>query len=251
MFFFLRHRRLYDRGCFISAMMQTKKESTTDMLLLEDGTFNKLPDHIHQAFELLRNNRPSKMHILRALVYIVSLESGFHTVDSTEPFNNKSGCFNIANVKKNINFVSDISQDETVLIKLALTDSDTDNSYKLLTREMGDGLCITFSYGNHSGKSAYFSASRFVLRAALKDPPKCFNNLKELSFKLKENIFTPVRNYFLQSNNESFPSLIGLPSEVVWMIFNKINRVSLQNLSRTCMQMNNEIKSFKNSRSNV
>lgn len=231
--------------------MQTKKESTTDMLLLEDGTFNQLPTHIHRSFELVRNNRPSKMHILRALVYIVSLESGFHTVDRTEPFNNKSGCFNIENVKKNINFVSEISQDETVLIKLALTDSDTDNSYKLMTREIGDALIITFSYGNHSGKSYYLSASRYVLTATLKDPPKCFYNLKELSFKLKENIFTPVRNYSLESNNESFPSLIGLPSEVVWMIFNKINKRSLQSLSITCMQMNDEIKSFKNSRSNV
>lgn len=246
----MRHRRLDDRGCFISAMMQAKKESTTDMLLLQDGTFNQLPTHIHRAFECLRNNRPSKMHILRALVYIVSLESGFYTVDSTEPFNNKSGCFNIVNVKKNIDFVSKLSQDETVLTKLALTDVD-DCNYKLLTREIGDALCITFSYGNRPGKSIYLSASRYVLSATLKDPPKCFNNLNELSFKLKETIFTPIRNNSLESNNESFPSLIGLPSEVVWMVFNKLNQISLQNLSKTCMQMNNEIKNYRDSRFNV
>lgn len=241
----MRHRRLYDRGCFLSAMMQAKKESSTDMLLLEDGTFNELPTHIHRTFESLRNNRPSKMHILRALVYIVSLESGFHTVDRSELFDNKSGCFNISNVRKNIKFVNEIPQDETVLMKLALTDSATDNNYKLLTREIGDALCITFSYGSHPGKSAYLSASRYVLNATLKEPPKCFNNLKELSFKLKEFIFTPVRNVALESNTESFPSLIGLPSEVVWMVFNKLSKLSLQNLSRTCMQMNSEIKNYR------
>lgn len=228
---------------FISAMMQAKNESTTDMLLLEDGTFNELPTHIHRAFECLRNNRPNKMHILRALVYIVSLESGFHIIDRTEIFNNKSGCFNILNVKKNIKFVSEMSQDETVLIKLALT--ETDNNYKLLTREIGDALCITFSHGNNPGKSLYVSASRYVLNATLKEPSKCFNNLKELSFKLKEFLFTPIRNCSLESNSESFPSLIGLPAEVVWMIFNKLNKRSLQNLSRTCMQMNSEIKNFR------
>lgn len=242
----LRRHVFMTRGYFISAMMQAKNESTTDMLLLEDGTFNELPTHIHRAFVSLRNNRPSKLHILRALVYIVSLESGFHKVDRTEIFNNKSGCFNIANVKKNIEFVSEMSQDETVLIKLALTATDTDNNYKLLTREIGDALCITFSYGNNPGKSVYVSASRYVLNATLNDPPKCFNNLKELSFKLKEFIFAPIRNYSLERNNESFPSLIGLPAEVVWMIFNKLNKRSLQNLSRTCMQMNSEIKNYRN-----
>lgn len=226
--------------------MQAKSRSTTDMLLLEDGTFKELPEHIHQALASLRIKRPSKMHILRALVYIVSLESGFHTVDSTETFNNKSGCFNIVNVKKYIGHVNDISQDETVLIKLSLTDTSTDNNYfKLLTREIGDALCITFSCGNQPGKSIYMSASRYVLNATLNEPTKCLNNLKELSFKLKEFIFTPIRNNSLASNNESYPSLIGLPSEVVWMVFNKLNRLSLRNLSQTCMQMNNEIKNYK------
>lgn len=237
----MRHRRLYDRGCFISAMIET----TTDILLLEDGTFNELPTHIHRAFESLRNNRPNKMHILRALVYIVSLESGFHTVDNTETFDNKSGCFNIFNVKKNIKFINEMSQDETISIKLAFTETATDNNYKLLFREIGDALCITFSYRNQPGKSIYLSASRYVLSATLKEPPKCFNNLRELSFKLKEFIFTPIRNNSLESNSESFPSLIGLPSEVVWMIFNKLNRNSLLNLAKTCMQMNSEIKNFR------
>ncbi len=231
--------------------MQAKKaktESTTNMLLLEDGTFSALPTHIHQAFKSLQNKRPNKMHILRVLVYIVSLESGFHTVDRTEPFDYKSGCFNIENVKKNIRFINEISQEETVLIKLSLTESTTDNNYKLLTREIGDALCITLSNGNQPGKSIYLSASRYVLNATLKEPAKCFNNLKELSFKLKELIFTPIRNRSLESNTESFPSLIGLPSEVVWMIFKKSNKESLQNLSKTCMQMNSEIKNFKDFR---
>lgn len=242
-------RRLYDIGCFLSAMMETnKQESTTDMLLLEDGTFDALPIHIHRAFEALRYKRPSKMHILRALVFIISLESGFHTLHKVIDFNHKTGCFNKINVEENIKFVCEISQDETVLIKLGLNESE--NTYKLLTREIGDALCITFSYQNHPGKSIYLSASRYVLNATLKEPTKCFNNLKELSLKLKSNIFTPIRNYTLESNNKNgaFADLIGLPSEVVWLIFRKLDMASLRNLSRTCTQMNSEINNYKNVR---
>lgn len=242
---FVLHRRLYDTSCFISATMQTKKESTMDMLLLEDGTFHELPSHILQALEALRHKRPSKMHILRALVYIISLESGFHTLESTVNFNNKSGSFNIVNIKNNIKFTDDIPQDETVLIRLTLYDSTTDNNYKLLTREIGDGLCITFSYENQPGKSIYLSASRYVLNATLKEPTKCFNNLKELSFKLKDKIFTPIRNNILESNkNEAFAALTGLPSEVLWIIFRKLRRPSLQNVAKTCIQMDTEIHEY-------
>lgn len=232
-------------------MMETnKQESTTDMLLLEDGTFDALPIHIHRAFEALRLKRPSKMHILRALVFIVSLESGFHTLEKVENFDHKIGCFNKVNVEKNIKFVSQISQDETVLIKLDLTESVTENAYKLLTREIGDALCITFSYQNQPGKSIYLSASRYVLNATLKEPTKCFNNLKELSFKLKEFIFTPIRNYTLASCNKSgaFADIIGLPSEVVWLVFRKLDMTSLRNLATTCTQMNSEINSYKDVR---
>lgn len=224
-------------------MMETKKESTTDMLLLEDGTFSRLPTHIHQAFELLREKRPSKVQILRALIYIVSLESGFHTIDNSESFNNKSGCFNIANVRKNINFIRDLPQDETVLITLALNESH--GEYKLFLRETHGAVLITFIYSNILGKSLFVSAYRYVLNSALEDPPKCFFSLKQLSFELKETIFTPVRNQSLESDQESFASLIGLPSEVVWMIFKYLDKKVLKNLSRTCKQMNSEIKNFK------
>ncbi|KAJ6643722.1 hypothetical protein Bhyg_08687 [Pseudolycoriella hygida] len=115
------------------------------MLLLEEATLNKLPTHIHQAFESLRKNRLSKTHVLRMLVYIVSLESGFHSIDNTDSFNNNCGCFNLRNVKKNI-AISEIPQDETVLMRLSLSESTTDKGFKLLSRDIGDGLCITFSY---------------------------------------------------------------------------------------------------------
>jgi len=234
------------------AMTKSNNKETTSskLLLLEDGTFNELPIHIHQAIEALRFKRPSKMHILRALVYIISLESGFHPLESDLNFNPISGCFNVENVKENTKFVKDIPIEETVLTKLALTGSVAEKSFKLLTREIGDALCITFSHQNQPGKSIYLSASRYVLNATLKEPTKCFNNLKELSFKLKEYIFTPIRNETLASNNknEAFASLIGLPSEVVWLIYRKLDVASLRNLSRTCMQMNSEANNYRVSR---
>ncbi|KAG4078737.1 hypothetical protein HA402_015327 [Bradysia odoriphaga] len=232
-------------------VMRVKNQTTPNMLLLEDGTFDELPTHIHRALESLRKNRPSKMHILKVLVYIVSLESGFHTIDDSEPFNIASGCFNIDNIKKNIGYVSDISQDDTVLIKLSLTESSTDNNYMLMTRDIGDALCITFSHQGQPGKSIYLSASRYVLNAKLMEPAKCLNNLKELSMKLKDFLFTPIRNRHFESNNELFPSLNGLPPEVVWMIFNKLNVISLRNLSKTCLRMNSETKNYRQSRGYV
>lgn len=220
------------------------------MLLLEDGTLDELPIHIHQALVSLRNKRPSKMHILRTLVYVVSLEAGFHTIDDSEPFNVATGCFNKNNIKKNIGFVSNISQDDTVLVKLSLTDdpSKDDDNFKLLTRETGDALCITFSQQNRPGKSIYLSASRFVLNAKLMDPAKCLNNLKELSMKLKDCLFSPIRNSYFESNNEIFPSLNGLPSEVQWMIFSKLNRSSIRNLSMTCSRLNVETGNYRRTR---
>lgn len=233
-------------GCFISAAMRVNNR--TKMLQLEEGTFDELPTHIHRALISLRTNRPSKMHILRALVYIVSLECGFHTIDNSEPFRNTSGCFNVNNVRKNIAFVSELSQDETVQIKLSLTESSTVGDFKLLTREIGDALCITFSYRRQPGRSIYVSSSRYVINSTLKEPPKCFIYLKELSMKLRNSLFTPVRNSYSESNNERFPSLNGLPSEVLWLILNEQSRNSLGNLSSTCVQMNSEIRNYRQSR---
>jgi hypothetical protein len=66
--------------------------------------------------------------------------------------------------------------------------------------------------------------------------PANFRNLKELDLKIKNQIFIPIRNQiFSQSQIKcSYPSLHGLPQELVEFVFRYLKKKYIANTALTC-----------------
>jgi hypothetical protein len=106
-----------------------------------------------------------------------------------------------------------------------------------------DSLCITLTGKNVPGKSLYLPVSRYVPLLKKQNKPACFRNLRELSIKLKNQIFLPIRDGILMTFNCFVPSLQGIPTEIFDMILSSLDKAAVIELSLTnwkiresCMQ---------------
>lgn len=105
--------------------------------------------------------------------------------------------------------------------------NDCDQQIVVVLMECGDIILIT-AYRNGSNRSnlnGYNLAiplSRYVPLVYREKVEKSFRNLKELSIKLKNLIFLPLRNEIYDKIGCANPSLRGLPQEVLTLIIKGI-----------------------------
>lgn len=115
----------------------------------------------------------------------------------------------------------------------------------------GDALCVSFCFRNRS-ESVCLPVTEFVhvdggataIEQLHRSPVECLTNIEILVNKIKSKIITPIRNAVMLSAGLHFPSLIGLPKEILWRLMKHLDLESLQNLSHTCTHMRREARIY-------
>jgi hypothetical protein len=107
--------------------------------------------------------------------------------------------------------------------------------FRLVAIKSDDSLCLTLTGENVAigGLSLYLPVSRFVPLVKRDNKPACFRNLKELSIKLKNLIFTPMRDSTLITFNCFVPALQCVPVEIFEKFLGGLTKAELVQLSLT------------------
>jgi len=222
-----------------------------EKILLEESTLTKLPKYVENIFNVfLEQDQRNEAEILLALIYCISLESGFAVEDCQDRNINKS-------VPSPIFYGSTFNKKLTEIYSHkfphTFKDEKNQNFFKfnltlinyskkkciLIAIRTGEYLITTLTNNDEAGYSWCLSIPRYVLsrRFTSKNMPSQFRNLPELSMLMKEHIFGPVRNCILAGTNNLFPGLTGLPVELSNLILVNLNLREVQNLSKTCWKL--------------
>lgn len=89
-----------------------------------------------------------------------------------------------------------------------------------------------------STRSLAISMNRYFVTSKLNPVnfPNCFRNLRELSVKVKNELFLPIRNdIFSKSSCKSiYPSLHGIPDDCILLIFKYLKLKDVISLGKSC-----------------
>lgn len=206
------------------------------VLTLDDSTAGNVPAHLlrmvhEQSTAAIRR---TKSDLLAMLVYVAAVECGFVTITHAADLNATHtakpwASFHCDIVRKHCDRLPCDYRNETIngyLARLILLQLSERNGL-LIARDIGDGLCVTFSVqlsnGEHLARSMYLSAGRYVLRTTFVEASfaNCVQNLKELSYRVKNELFMPIRIALLTDElvfdecRKLFAGLLGLPNELL------------------------------------
>ncbi|XP_055625617.1 uncharacterized protein LOC129768175 [Toxorhynchites rutilus septentrionalis] len=106
----------------------------------------------------------------------------------------------------------------------------------------GDFLCLTFTILQRSdmlSQSILLPVSRYIPIINFQKLNISCQNLKDLSCRVKNNIFIPIRDALCQASSPSlYPSLIELPDEVLVILLVKyLDRRSIMRLGASCSRL--------------
>lgn len=202
-----------------------------DIIMLELSTISKIPSHLQR---ILSERNFSPIDILNALIYYVAIESSFLSdrVDGSSYIYTWYYSFD-----KRV--FEDIQCDHFARkmgLKFVMNQSC---EFTLELIELGDIALVTI-YENSNSKvthceSVAIPISRYIPFKKLLNPiSSSFRNLKELTHKLKHELFHPLRNEIYQRSRNVSPWLNGLPEEILISIYKYLDVKSKKNLSQTC-----------------
>lgn len=220
----------------------------TTVILVEDSTLFELPSH---ALSIVTNlNSRNAYDLLFGIIYALSLETGFilHGSEKTKNFiTNWGSSFSFYNIKKCSKIIENYQQMDGQMFKLKLKLVNySDEECSLICIKSGDCVILNFITNFNRGQSVCLSVSRYVPLPYLKDKAKCFRHLDELSRKIKDKLFFPIRNEIIFNLGLSHASLTGVPNEILFLVLRKMNLKDLQKLSATCTTLRNIILIFLN-----
>lgn len=210
-----------------------------------------LPKHLRNLFASIQSRQPSRATIMAVVVYAFGLESGFASF-ATERCNNEDplpvnrwwSTFNSQVAERFSHHWPDefLNHDEEFYeIPLEVIGAQSTNC-TLLVHDIGDVLGITLTGGVNVGSSICLNLSTYVTSTQLRRlQHKCLISLNLLGKKLRNRLFVPVRNGLLDQNGMHFPGLVGVPMEVRLLIYPRLSIRELQDLSKTCQTLREEI----------
>lgn len=199
------------------------------------STIDAIPPHLHRALSDSKNI--SLLEVMKVLVTHVALECGF--VSNNLSIHNYSYTWFYSFDKmvfEDCTFKSlNSSQDMAFMFVM----DREQGGIIVKCHEVGD-LVIVSAYEDNSKnvihcESLAIPVSRYIPFKKLITPlTSSFRNLKELSFKLKQNIFHPLRNKIYYRNQQTSPWLNGMPEFILEKIHKLLSKKDRQNLRRVC-----------------
>lgn len=226
-----------------------------DKITLDQSTSTEIPYHLHSCLSSLKDRRGfcTQFNAMLSLVISTALECGFigdwnrgeslsqYVMNWSYSFD-RNILIDLSNIPKDL---VDDGVDE-VQIRLSYT-----LSRRFLIRldilKSADLIIIVARHCNEnstikSTKSVAISVSRYVIRNRLSEDcyASSFQNLKELSIKLKNEIFLPLRDeiYTFLDCKMLYPSLLGIPDDILLLIFKRyLKTKDICSLSLCCRSL--------------
>ena len=214
------------------------------IVTLDQSTIKNIPNHLRRLISHIGKNNPTQIELMNALVIASGLETGFIG----------DWCYGEEDIKDVLNAYAlnrYYSFDRRLLLDFAKMPTQPDDSHNIFrfkfslepereilvyTIDSGDLLLVTAHLIDNSvitsTRNICLPVSRYIVRKrpSLQDLPGNFRNLRELSIKLKNELFLPLRNEIFD-----FLSLQGMMFNVLKFDIRKyLKRKDLQSLSCTC-----------------
>ena len=230
--------------CVVIKFLFVLFSSLDDIIMLDEINLHQIPSHLQRV---LSDRNLTSLDVLNALAYAVALECGFVSdrVDLNSFAQNYAYTWYYSFDKR----VFDDCQFEHFASKMSLKfvmNQSINFSFECIG--MGDFVLMIGYENTHSKvencKSVLLPISRYLPYKKLMDPlPNSFRNIKELSHKLKRDIFHPLRNEIYERSNGASPCLNGMPEP--FLIYKYLDTKSKRNLSQTCKTQHINLLNFK------
>lgn len=227
------------------------------IVTLDQSTLKNIPNHLRSLISHLGKRNPTQTDLMNALVIASGLETGFigawccgGDIEDVLKAYVLNQCYSFDR-RLLQDFAKMPTQDNddplnTFRFKLSL---DPVQEILVHSFESGDLLLLTAHLiGNSvmtSTRTVPLSISRYIVhkRPSLKDLPKAFRNLRELSIKLKNELFLPFRNDTLYDSSLPYPALPGMPEEILQIeICKYLTPKDCYALASTCKFIRNAVK---------
>lgn len=190
--------------------------------LVEESSLVQLAPILENLVKSLPNNA-TKDDYLIAVVIVVLAETGFFI-----PPDNDRERWSIRSLRIPENWKSDGIYQITFQYNIG-----SDFTCKLVAIPVGDKIILNFFC--QSLRCIVYQTLKYINPHSSEVSGK-FWNLKEFSFRLKNEILTPLRVKLLTQFGLPSPSLFGLPEEVKILIFRMLDSKSRKNLKICCPQ---------------
>ncbi|XP_062544187.1 uncharacterized protein LOC134211395 isoform X1 [Armigeres subalbatus] len=242
---------------------EATKKPITDLnveLLVEDSTKSQLSKHLIRLLQQFvqryqHSIEISAFDLLFMTVYSVALEAGFIPVGHRVMYMSSRFQPRFASYDSNVVWLfsgivpENFYSRETRSYRLDLNLLGSDVRCSLVGIKSGDLLILNFTTPHRveiPGQSITLPVARYIPLVNLHKLALCCQNLKELSFKLKNGVFIPIRNAIcLGEDITIYPSLDGLPDEVVAMLLVKyLDKKTALRLSASCSRLRMLIKTY-------
>lgn len=198
----------------------------------------------------------TKFEVTQALICALGLEVGF--------IGDWCFCDGLVENAYNLSWSSFIDrrllEDFTVLKPKQDNDDDTheilnfkfslapQNQISMYCLESGDLMILSAAHSSFSGESVMNSTrslalpmNRYIVTKKLNfsNLPASFRNIRELSVKVKNELFLPLRNDIFSESacKLPYPSLQGIPDECLSLIFCYLKSKDVVSLSLTCKNL--------------
>lgn len=257
--------------------------SSSNYFLLEDINVNQVPTNLLKMFKTFSTPQ-KPFDLLTALVYNLCLEMGFVPAGNDEHIactdaQAHSTCWAFSYVGS---IVSTCGSAPAKLIESqqSLPSSSSDRTYRftlkllnfserhclLVARSIfkGDVACVTFCLDSSNSRSIILPINRYIhlgksnefdddfngdanmplIDKLIRNPVKVLKNVKELSERMKSSVILPIRNELMDTVITGYAALKGLPQEVLYMLFDKLDLNTLQTVSQVSLKMRNEVVNY-------
>lgn len=214
-----------------------------DIIMLENSSIHQIPFHLQRILSDRKNF--SSIDVLNVLVYYVALECGFISkrLDASSYIYTWFYSYD----KRVFEDLQWEHFSRKMSLKFVMNPS---YEFSLECHELGDITLITMYEVNDSNvsqcESIALPVSRYVPFKKLLNPlSSSFRNLKELSLKLKHDIFHPLRNQIYDRSRAPGPYLNGMDTLFMTHIYKLLNAQSKHNLAQTCKTQYINLLNFK------
>nr|XP_019541704.2 protein nutcracker [Aedes albopictus] len=242
---------------------EATKKPITDLsveLLVEDSTKSQLSKHLARLLQRFVQRYQQELEIssfdlLFMTVYSVALETGFIPEGHRILYMSSRLQPIFASYDSNVVWLfsgivpENFYSRSTRSYRLDLHLLGSDERCSLVGIKSGDLLVLTFTTPNRvdiPGRSIILPVARYIPFVNLHKLGLCFQNLKELSLKLKNNIFVPIRDALCQDDDAiTYPSLGGLPDEVVALLVKYLDKKTALQLSASCSRFRELMKHYR------
>lgn len=231
---------------------EATKTPITDLnveLLVEDSTKSQLSKYLARLLQHFVRRYQKEIEIsafdfLFMTVYSVALETGFIPEGHRILYMSSRLQPIFASYDSNVSWLFSGIVPENYYsrssrsYRLDLHLLGSDERCSLVGIKSGDLLILTFTAPHRKdapGQSIILPVARYIPLVNLYKLGLCFQNLKELSLKLKNSLFIPIRVTLCEDQNAiMYPSFGGLPDEIVAMVVKYLDKKAALRLSATC-----------------